>query len=883
MAISFVAAGAVSTGISPTVAVPAGYAQGDLLIIVITTSAFPTTPTGWSAAPVVNNTLPRIYTYIKFATSSESSVVISGASASAAVMLAYRGVAKTNALSVLNTSTATSIATNTLTTTFANEYILSLYAESSASSGTWTAPASTTSRVSSSSNASTYGLLVVDELQATAGVSTARTATTAAFTSLAAISFSLAPVKNVYWVGGSGTWDTSSTTNWSTSSGGAGGAPVPTTNDAVVFDQAGTYTVTMTGALNCNNITVSAGTVTFATGTSPTLNISGSMSLIAGTVWNSTGNITFSSTVSGQVATTNNIAIAGSIAFNSSTYSLGSAITSSSTMRGTGILDTTSNNYAITAVSFIPDSPGYLKLNGSTCTLSGASPISGNLYLAGTSQINCTNSSAVISGNSTTFYNVALTSTTVGFKQISGGITFNNLTLANPSSPGVSVFQVFAGTNTINGTFTVSVGASAACRTFIQSTVVNTARTLTCASASFTDVDFRDISIAGAAAPVSGTRLGDCKGNSGITFPAAKTVYYGQTGSSSWGTAGSGSWALTSGGALDATAFPLAQDTAVFPAATYPASGSTTTLNNTYNLGTIDMSLRTTNTMTLNATGTSSVANYVYGNWVNGTGITLSGAGQISFGGRTTQQITSAGATFTQSFSLQSPGGTLTLQDALTTSTANNPALQNAGGTLDLNGKTLTLSNALGAIFIGSSTISCNLTFNGGTLVINGSGTAFFGNSSFTTTAGTGTGTISLTSASAKTFTGNNTTYNCTLNQGGAGALTITGANTFSNITNTYSATGATSILFTAATTSTFTNWNASGTAGKLLTISSATAATHTLSKASGTVSASYLSLTNSIATGGATWNAINSVNVSGNTGWIFATSSSGNFLMMFR
>jgi hypothetical protein len=49
----------------------------------------------------------------------------------------------------------------------------------------------------------------------------------------------------------------------------------------------------MTGALNCANITVSAGTVTFATGTTPTLVVNGSMTLVAGTVWSATGNITF--------------------------------------------------------------------------------------------------------------------------------------------------------------------------------------------------------------------------------------------------------------------------------------------------------------------------------------------------------------------------------------------------------------------------------------------------------------------------------------------------------------------------------------------------------------------------------------------------------------
>ena len=81
-----------------------------------------------------------------------------------------------------------------------------------------------------------------------------------------------------YWVGGTGTW-TTTTTNWSASSGGSSGASAPTAADSVFFNQAATYTVTMTGALTCLDITVSAGTVTFATGTGPTLAVSGSMSL----------------------------------------------------------------------------------------------------------------------------------------------------------------------------------------------------------------------------------------------------------------------------------------------------------------------------------------------------------------------------------------------------------------------------------------------------------------------------------------------------------------------------------------------------------------------------------------------------------------------------
>lgn len=41
---------------------------------------------------------------------------------------------------------------------------------------------------------------------------------------------------NRYWVGGSGTWDASSTTHWSATSGGSGGASVPGSADIANFD-----------------------------------------------------------------------------------------------------------------------------------------------------------------------------------------------------------------------------------------------------------------------------------------------------------------------------------------------------------------------------------------------------------------------------------------------------------------------------------------------------------------------------------------------------------------------------------------------------------------------------------------------------------------------
>ncbi len=66
-----------------------------------------------------------------------------------------------------------------------------------------------------------------------------------------------------YWVGGSGTWNSTSTSNWSATSGGASGASVPTINDLVIFDAGsdagGIFTVTMANSPRvCSGFTASS-------------------------------------------------------------------------------------------------------------------------------------------------------------------------------------------------------------------------------------------------------------------------------------------------------------------------------------------------------------------------------------------------------------------------------------------------------------------------------------------------------------------------------------------------------------------------------------------------------------------------------------------------
>jgi hypothetical protein len=246
-------------------------------------------------------------------------------------------------------------------------------------------------------------------------------------------------------------------------------------------------------------------------------------------------------------------------------------------------------------------------------------------------------------------------------------------------------------------------------------------------------------------------------------------------------------------------------------------------------------------------------------------------ANALTFGATSgTQIITSNAKTHDYPITLNGVGGTVRLADALLMGTTR--ILTHTNGTLDLNGKTLTVGTQYQ-----TATGTKNLTFNGGTLVCPAAAVTAFNNAvpaGFTTTAGTGTGKISMTGATAKTFVGGGSTYNCTLSNDGAGALTVSGSNTFTTIANGVQ---PTQFTFTSGTTTTVTNWNVSGISGSLVTVISSTAGTAaTISKASGTIYAYYISLKDSAATGGANWYVpygYNSVNVSGNSGWVFGVA----------
>lgn len=266
-------------------------------------------------------------------------------------------------------------------------------------------------------------------------------------------------------------------------------------------------------------------------------------------------------------------------------------------------------------------------------------------------------------------------------------------------------------------------------------------------------------------------------------------------------------------------------------------------------------------------TGTLVATTYtIYGSLTLGSGMTVSpNANNIVFGATSgTKTITSNGMSFNANAVFNGAGGSWSFADNFTQASTQSATLTN--GTLDGNGKNITLGTfALGA---GTKT----LTLGSGTWTVAGA-TWNANTNSANLTVSAATGTVSMTSASAKIFAGGGFTWP-TLNQGGAGALTVQQSNTFANMTNTVQ---PATVTLTAGTTQTVSAFSLSGTAGNLITLNTSSAGSQaTLSDSGGANSVSYLSIKDSVATGGAEWGAYvgsGSVDAGNNVGWDFGFS----------
>jgi hypothetical protein len=634
-------------------------------------------------------------------------------------------------------------------------------------------------------------------------------------------------VADRYWVGGTGSWD-ATTTNWSATNGGAGGASVPTASDDVFFttlSNATAYVCTLTTAPVCRSVSVvgpAVGNVTIA-GTA-LWGIYGSFTLAAtGVTYTHSGTITLNSASAGNIITTNGVVITSplNINFTGGTWELGSAYTSNTGVTINGTFTTNNFNFTVSGGNFNSNSSNTrtLNLGSSTITclnwnLSGSTNLTVN---AGTSTITVTSAAGAFTGNGQTYYNV--TKATNGFAISDGGNTFNALTMSTITIAATFGCS-FAGNQTI-GTLTINGAGTANGRASIQTptTLAGTQVTLTVASFVTNGfVDFRDINLQGAASPLTVATGGDAGNNTNITLQAPRTVYWNLVAGGNWTAT---AWAATSGGAVANANYPLPQDTIIIED-TGLNSGATITLNTSPNIGTLNMSSRTL-PMTL---ASGSVNPLIYGDLTLSSAVTTTSTGSTwAFSGfNKTQTITSAGVTVAFNVNINGSLTTVTLADALTITSATGNAVVVTKGTLNLANNTLTCfgvnTNNSNTRAIAFGTGQINLTGNASTiwtfntatnLTITGSATVNATYSGSTGTRGfggygSGTALINLNvTAGSDIINMPNAGYNNVNFTGFTGQLLIQSTSIFGNLTlNTGMTTAYTSgVLFFYATSGT--------------------------------------------------------------------------------
>ena len=668
-----------------------------------------------------------------------------------------------------------------------------------------------------------------------------------------------------YWVGGNGDW-TDDDNHWAVASGGApADGNVPDSSSNVHFDASSDsgagFAVSFNSTAYCADMDWSTVDQIPTINGVATLNIYGSLVLVATMVNNYTGSFYFKST-GAETITMSGVSFPTS---GSPIYFDGAG--------GSWVLQDT---FTLSGAKDLKLKNGTLNTNGQTVNCDGISGEAGtNALTLGVSTVNCggfdatlidavtantstisiSSTASLFYGNGYTYYDLIMAvSSTTGYLYLAGANTFNDVTVTGTADDPILDYNYFdiAGNQTINGTLAVSGNNGQNRRLIIKSSALHTQRTITAAVVSFSNVDFRDIAGAGAASwdlsAITGGS-GDCGGNSGITFTTAKTVYHvAGIGSYNWT---ANHWALTSGGAAALSAYPIPQDTAVFDANSMLVAGAIITINESQL-----PAINTTN-VTNNPTFTSASA-YFYGSvklgtntWTVTNSYFYSDSLDLEF--ETSGQLTGA-LTFDMS-----QNGRVTLSGDAQTSTG----VTLLSGILDLNDYDLTCSTFT------SSTTTQNrvITMGSGYLTLNSAAAVTKWNvASLNLTVIPETSTIAFTSTgvNAGTFAGAGLTYNnFTIEGTGNYTTTITGANTFNTITIDRS--GAAKTISGAVTCT---------VSDLVIPIASATVVTITntdFSKASGTVCSDYLTISGSSAAGGASFYAgANSTNSGGNAGWSF-------------
>lgn len=680
---------------------------------------------------------------------------------------------------------------------------------------------------------------------------------------------------NRYWVGGAGSWD-ATTTHWSTSSGGSGGASVPTAADDVFFDAnsntGSSFTCTLSGSRTCNNLNFTGFTRIFNP-SSGTLAISGSLTFSTGMTVTTTNSATMNwvATSTGKTITTN-----------------GKTMFSTNNFTGVGGGWTFQDNAAVPssgAGRSINLTNGTLDLNGKTFTNLAGFSISGSstrTLTMGAAIVNTNGWTATTTTNLT--FNVNTSSIRCAGTFAGGSLTYNELIMTQASNgPQITGSNTFAtlknatgltvyGSVEITGVQTVTsvmqwVGNNANTqRLLVTAPITQSTSAIVCnGTITLTNVDFCGI-VASGSGSWSGTSVGNCGGNTGITFTTAVNRYWVGNGGDFASTA---KWSTSSGGSSGASV-PLPQDTAFFDSSSF-SSGSQTVTCSTSNWRYPTM----TWTGATNSPRFNTSFAYFCGDITLISAMTIGITSNFRAMGRKTQTFSQNGATADGggTLNVQSVNGKLQLGSDYNHPTGtSSQALSVDYGEFDANDYNVTVYGVKS-----DSGITRTVRMGNGTWTLFGLGTCWQTTASALTVAAEGsTIIIDDTSTGARQFDGSGKTYNnLTIMGTGNTTITVTGSNTFAAVS---SDTNAHTIAVTASTTQTVTSFSVTGQRGALIKLISTVSGTFwTLSDSSGTNSVSYLSIKDVHATGGATYTAASSTDVSGNTGWTF-TSAPANY-----
>lgn len=244
-----------------------------------------------------------------------------------------------------------------------------------------------------------------------------------------------------YWVGGTGTWDASSTTHWAASSGGASGASAPTSSDDVIIDgsSGSTFTITCSSGLAiCNTLTAGFAFSLTLTGT---LQVNNGIT-INSTLSSPTISVNFLLGTPSLTATFNSFfPLSGNVNLGSSTtifnWTLGSALNTTGNLIFNSGGFVNPSNFAITANAVTYGAIGTTSISLGSCTIT----VTGNSWNFGTT------TGLTFSGASANIvYSNAVSPGPFTFA--GGGLTYGNLSFTG-SSPG-SVTYAITGSNTFN-------------------------------------------------------------------------------------------------------------------------------------------------------------------------------------------------------------------------------------------------------------------------------------------------------------------------------------------------------------------------------------------------------------------------------------------------